>query len=123
MTVTTDEPGRAPGEAWRRYLAYLAEESDWPCPALLQVGVAAVAHPKLSRLFPFQAMASFCFSRTAWPYTNDCPCITVVRDGDRWMVSASPYEPGARTRLLDTDRLEDAVACVADNLPPGLQAP
>jgi hypothetical protein len=67
-------------------------------------------------------MASFCFSRTAWPHTNDCPCITVGRDGDRWVVLASPYGAGERSPvLLDTNRLEDAVACVADNLPPDLE--
>jgi hypothetical protein len=105
-------------------MTHLEDESHWPSPALLGVAVAAVDHPKLSRLFPFQAMASLCFSRTDWPHTKDCPCINVRRDGGRWTVLARPY--GAEEPppvLLDTDRIEDAVACVAANLPPGVETP
>jgi hypothetical protein len=119
MTGTSGEHGRTPNDAWRGLLAGLRAESDWASAALLPVAMAAAVHPRLSKLTPFQSMGSLCFSRTGWPYTNDCPRIDVRPTADGWMVCGPPNEAGEPvTILLDTDQLPAAIACAAANLPP-----
>ena len=75
---------------WEALLGSLAADDDWVARGLLPVGRTARSDERLGRLFPFISMSRLCFSRSTWPFTNDCPTIEVDPTG-RYHVYARPY--------------------------------
>ena len=111
---------------WNMILQRLEIGDSWVDRGLRPLAQLAREDPDLGRLFPFKSLWRLCFSRCSdYPFTNDCPCIGVDREG-AYFVAPAPYdwdEDGnlrASPDWVDATDATHAIALAVAGLPPNV---